>query len=127
MPFYTYTTEDSKLSQDLFYHMTDEKPQEFVDEFNVKWVRDWGASRVQGVVDGKINAYSKSAFVEKTGKMKGNIGNLMDLSKELSQKRAKESDTGKDPVAVAARENWSKERGGRRFPDKPDPNLTIEI
>ena len=126
MPNYVYTNEQGE-SKELFYHMNDTKPQEIVDGQGIKWTRDWGAAKIQGVVDGKINAYSKSAFVNKTGKMKGNIGNLMDLSKELSAKRAKDSPDGKDPLSEASKKRWSDERGGKKYPTKPDPNLTIEI
>ena len=44
-----------------------------------------------------VDPYSQNEFVERTGKMKGNIGNMLDYSKELSEKRAADHG-GVDPV-----------------------------
>ena len=52
----------------------------------------------------KVNPFNNKQFVEKTGKMKGTMGDMQDLSSELSAKRAEK--LGKeDPVK---REHFNK-------------------
>ena len=39
----------------------------------------------------KIDPYNQREFVERTGRMKGNYGNMIDYSKELSEQRAEKN------------------------------------
>lgn len=51
-------------------------------------------------IDSKIDPFSSRDFVEKTGRKKGNLGNLMDAAKDASLARAQKA--GKDPI----KEKW---------------------
>ena len=51
-------------------------------------------------------------FVEKTRNKSGTIGDLWDMSKELSEKRKKKH--GKDPILQKYYKNYSKERNGMK-------------
>jgi hypothetical protein len=45
----------------------------------------------------KVDCFSQKQFTEKTGKMKGNWGELSDYSAEMSEKRAQQAG-GLDPI-----------------------------
>jgi len=64
-----------------------------------------------------VDPYSQNEFVERTGKMKGNFGNMMDYSKELSEKRAKDHG-GVDPVKKKYFKNYEKKTGKKHLRDK---------
>ena len=66
----------------------------------------------------KLNPYSQNEFVERTGKMKGSVGDMLDYSKELSEKRAEKAG-GLDPIKEKFFDNYAKERGGSEHPDRP--------
>lgn len=84
---------------------------------NPDWIRIFTAPQI--AVDGKICPNSPNKFVEKTGKMKGSYGDLMDFSAELSERRKKEHG-GVDPVANKFYQDYSAKRRGRKH--QSDPN-----
>ena len=49
-------------------------------------------------VSTEVDPFNPNSFIEKTGNMKGTVGDMMSLSEELSEKRAAQSKDGKDPV-----------------------------
>ena len=63
-------------------------------------------------IDTKIDPFSKRDFIDKTSKKFGTLGDLTDISKELSLKR--ESSAGKDNVRENFYKNYTKTRGGKR-------------
>ena len=71
--------------------------------------------------------YSQNEFVERTGKMKGSLGNIMDYSKELSEKRAADHG-GVDPVKKKYFKNYEKKTGKKHLADrKPYESKNIKI
>lgn len=85
-------------------------------EEGVEWKRVWCNPRVN-TVGQKIDPFDSKGFVEKTGKMKGTIGDMMDYSAELSEKRAEK--TGVDPVKRKFFDNYQKENGKKHLLDRP--------
>lgn len=79
----------------------------------------------QSSVDTKIDVFSETDFVEKTGKKRGNLGNLFDASKEASEKREKL--LGKDPVKEKFLKDYSDKRGGRPHPSLVKNDITIDF
>ena len=71
-------------------------------------------------IDSEINPDSATQFVEKTGKMKGTLGEIWDYSKELSEKRIREK--GYDPIREKAEKNYSKKRKGLKYKEKINPS-----
>lgn len=63
--------------------------------------------------------WNPSSFVNNTYNTKGNYGDLHDLSSELSEKRASESDTGEDPLKRKYFDNYEKENKTKHVADKP--------
>jgi hypothetical protein len=77
-------------------------------------------------IDSEINPNSSTQFVEKTGKMKGTLGEIWDYSQELSQKRAKEHG-GEDPLRKKAEEKYSKKRKGMKYKSQINPSEIPKI
>ncbi|MEK6884010.1 MAG: hypothetical protein AABY22_30550 [Nanoarchaeota archaeon] len=123
MPQYSFQHPQTDEIKTIIMSMREE--HKYKDENGVKWERVWDIPQAR--IDGKLQCWNSAKFVEKTGRMKGTIGDLQDYSKELSQQRAKESPDGKDPLAKKAREKWEAERPGKKWKEKPDKDLIIEV
>jgi len=78
-------------------------------------------------IDSKIDSAQK--FSEKTGRMKGTLGEIWDYSQELSEQRARENG-GEDPIRKNAEEKYSKKRRGMKYKSKINsseiPNYQVE-
>ncbi len=96
MPLYCFTNSDESEYVDVFFHMNDNKV--YVGPDGKEWRRVYTSPNAS--IDSKIDPFSSRDFVEKTGRKKGNLGNLMDAAKDASLARAQK--VGKDPV----REKW---------------------
>ena len=116
MPQYLFRNKITNEFKEVFFHMNDEKifNGDFGNEKD-QWERVFQPPNSS--VDTKIDPNNSKDFVEKTRNKKGNIGNLIDQSKELSI--ARENSMGQDPVKKAYWDKWSKERGGRKPPVVP--------
>jgi len=68
-------------------------------------------------IDTKIDPFSSSEFIRKTNK-RGTVGDVMDLSAELSEKRA-ESHGKEDPVKRKMFSDYKKKVGKDHLLDKP--------
>jgi hypothetical protein len=81
----------------------------------VKWIRVFDAPQLS--IDTNINEFSESDFVNKTKQKKGTVGDLMDLSKELSEKRTAKA--GNDSVQKEFFKEYKKKRKGTTHPNDP--------
>src|ERR1017187_8656796 len=112
MPEYIFQHPETQEIKEIVQRMND--VHEYTDEKGTKWNRIYTVP--QGVVDGKMNAFSVKQFIDKTNKMKGGkIGDLWDLSKQLSDERAKA--TGDDPIRRKAFNEYSTQRLGKKHPE----------
>lgn len=86
-------------------------------EDGVKWNRVFTVPHAS--IDTKIDPNSAADFVKKTGSKKGTFGDMMDLSAELSERRA-EQHGGEDPVKRKLFDDYKKENKGKKhFHDRP--------
>ena len=108
MPYYLFSNPDTEEIREIFFHMNDEKV--YIDENNLKWNREFVVP--QASVDANIDPYSKRAFMDKTNKA-GTFGEMMDLSKELSEKRG---GVKNDPVKKGFTKDWKKKRNLNHTP-----------
>lgn len=85
----------------------------YIDEYGVKWERIFTIPQLntEGTLD--VNCTEKQ-FSEFTKNKKGTIGDLMDRSSELSEKRKKIY--GEDPLKKKYLQGWKKKRKGKRHP-----------
>jgi hypothetical protein len=110
MPIYIYKHPDHEEYEEVFQGMNDEHVYE---KEGVKWDRVFLAPNAS--VDSEIDPFNKRHFIDATANKKGSMGDMMDMSKELSEKRAAQRD-GVDPVKQKYYDNYSKERRGAKHP-----------
>ena len=108
MPYYLFSHPKTEEIREIFFHMNDEKV--YIDENNLKWNREFVVP--QASMDTNINPYSKQAFMDKTNKA-GTFGEMMDLSKELSEKRG---GVKNDPVKKQYTKDWKLKRNLKHTP-----------
>jgi len=84
-------------------------------EDGVKFDRVWCNPQLN-TAGGKIDAFDKKKFVDKTGRMKGTYGDLLDYSKELSEER--KSKLGHDPEKDRHFDDYEKKVGKKHLLDK---------
>jgi hypothetical protein len=68
-------------------------------------------------IDSQVDPFSSKDFVNKTNNKKGTYGDLLDRSKEMSEKRAQIAG-GVDPVKEKYYQDYSKARKGAKHPDQ---------
>lgn len=111
MPLYTYYRESTGEYRDIFQSMND------IHEYNGEngdegdWKRVYYSPNMS--IDSSIDPSNPNDFVAKTANKKGTMGDLLDRSKELSEKRASIYG-GQDPLKKSYFDNYAKERGGKR-------------
>lgn len=113
MPEYIFQCPKTKKVKSIFQKMNDDH---VYFENGVEWARLWSNPQIN-TVGKKIDPFDSKGFVEKTGKMKGSIGDMIDYSAELSAKRAEK--TGEDPVKKKFFEDYQKETGKKHLMDRP--------
>lgn len=109
MPVYLYRHPKTQKVIEVVQKMTD--THEFTDEKGVKYERVFVAP--QTAIDTKVDPFSKNDFLKRTNK-RMTVGQMMDESAELSEKRAKK--TGVDPIKKKIYDSYKKNTGK----DHPD-------
>jgi hypothetical protein len=115
MPLYLFEQIRTGEFREVFFHMDDTK--NYCGEDGKEeglWERRYYVPQMS--VDVKMDEWDSKGFTEKSGRKKGNLGNLFDESKELSEKRAKSA--GTDPLKEAHLKQW-KERRRRKSGELP--------
>ena len=112
MPIYVYKHPDKEEYREVFQGMNDEH---VYSEDGVEWSRGFLAPNAS--IDNSIDPFSKQQYMDATHNKKGTIGDMMDLSAELSSKRA-EKNGGLDPVKEKFFDNYAKERKGSEHPNR---------
>lgn len=82
-------------------------------ENDVKWNRIFTAPQLNTV--GTLDPFNKNQFINATSNTKGNYGDLLDRSKELSSQRKEK--LGHDPVQDKFFNEYSVQRKGRAHPN----------
>ena len=105
MPYYVFVNPETQELRDVFFKMNDVKEYFGLDgEDKIEWRRVYSAPQM--TIDTKINPFSGKDFVKKTQGAK-TYGELVDLSKEMSQQRESKIG-GADPQTEKAKENFYK-------------------
>lgn len=113
MPYYYFQHPKTEEIKELFFNMNDEKF--YTDEEGVDWDRIWTIP--QAKIDKNFDPNNPKDFIEKTKDSKGSLGDLIDRSQELSEKRQKTNDQGRDKFQDKFFDNWSKKRHGKKHPN----------
>ena len=83
MPIYQFAHPEHPIVIDVVQSM--KEPHVYIDEDGIEWNRVWSCPNTS--IDTQIDPFSKEEFVNKTAKEGMTAGEMMDLSKELSNKR----------------------------------------
>ena len=110
MPIYVYSHPETGEEIELVQGMNDD--HEYTDEEGIQWNRIFFSPNMN--MDTEVDPFSQKDFVRTTGSKKGTMGEMMDLSKELSAKRAAKNG-GVDPVKEKTFKDY-KERTGKAHP-----------
>jgi hypothetical protein len=112
MPIYVYKHPEREEYREVVQGMNDEH---VYSEDGVEWSRVFLAPNAS--IDNSIDPFSKQQYLEATKNKKGTVGDMMNLSAELSEKRAEKAG-GLDPIKEKFFDNYAKERGGSEHPDR---------
>jgi hypothetical protein len=105
MPLYVYEHPETQETIEVIQGMND--PHEYIDPQGVEWNRVFFAPNAS--FDTQVDPHSHQDFISATANKKGSLGDMMDYSKELSEKRAAKD--GKDPVREKFLRNYEKNTG----------------
>ena len=112
MPIYIYKHPEEELYEEVVQGMND--PHVFSKD-GVEWQRVFLSPNAS--ISSNDDPFNSNNFVEKTANMKGTIGDMMDYSAELSEKRASKSG-GEDPVKNKLFKDYEKRVGKKHIADK---------
>ena len=112
MPIYVYKHPEREEYREVVQGMNDEH---VYSEDGVEWSRVFLAPNAS--IDNSIDPFSKQQYLEATKNKKGTVGDMMNLSAELSEMRS-EKMGGKDPVKEKFYDNYAKERNGAEHPNR---------
>ena len=87
----------------------------YTDDKGVQWKRVFQVPNA--AIDSQIDHNSSTAFVDATRNKKGTYGDLLDKSRELSDKRAQERG-GTDPLKEKVFKDYSAKRKGAKHPEQ---------
>ena len=121
MPVYVYKHPAKEEFIELVQSMNEEH---VYFENEVQWKRIYTVPSAS--IDTSINPFSEKEFIQKTGTKKGTVGDMMDLSSELSQKRA-ELNGKEDPVKRKMFNEYEKKTGKKHLSDKPKVIETSKV
>ena len=112
MPIYVYKHPEQEEYREVFQGMND---KHIYSEDGVEWQRVFLSPNAS--IDNSIDPFSNRQFIEATANKKGTVGDMMDLSAELSAKRSEKAG-GKDPIKEKFYDNYAKERNGAEHPNR---------
>lgn len=129
MPIYLYENQETGEVHEVFQNMKDPHVYFGPNGDEDGWKRIYTVP--QASIDSKIDPFKSTDFVHKTAAKKGTYGDLLDRSKELSEKRA-DLNGGVDPVKQDYFKKYSEERNGaKHMLDRPSKiegkNFTAEF
>jgi|TARA_Y100001973_G_scaffold64382_1_gene94062 hypothetical protein len=113
VPIYVYKHPEEELYEEVLQGMND--PHVFSKD-GVEWQRVFLSPNAS--ISSNSDPFNSNAFLDKTANMKGTVGDMMDYSAELSEKRAEKSG-GIDPIRKKHFDNYEKSVGKKHLNDAP--------
>jgi predicted nucleic acid-binding Zn ribbon protein len=104
MPIYLFKNPETEEIIEVFQNMKDDHV--YIDSNNLQYERVFTSP--YSSVDSKIDPFSSKDFAEKTRNKKGTIGDLLNESKELSERRGGSSG---DPILKKYLKSYEKDKG----------------
>ena len=104
MPIYIFQNPETEELIEVLQKMDED--HKYTDEHGLQYTRLYTIPNYS--IDSRIDPFSSKDFAEKTRNKKGTIGDLLNESKELSEKRGGQSN---DPVLKTFLSSYEKEKG----------------
>lgn len=118
MPLYIYKNPLTERVYEVIQGMND--THRFFDpETGEECKRVWTKPNASVDSLSKSDPFDIKDHVEKTGKMKGTVGDLWDVSREMSERRA-DKIGAEDPMKREAFNKYEKEKGVKHWHDRPN-------
>lgn len=114
---YSFKNKKTGQIKDVSMSMKDYAPYKGESGKEDCWERIYNLPQVN-MGNTRTDPWDNGSFADKTGNMKGSYGDILDYSKELSEKRAEKSDTGEDPVKRKHFDKFEKEVGKKHTQDR---------
>ena len=127
---YTFRNTKTDEIKEVEMPMKDYKPYKGENGNEDFWERIYDIPQVN-IGDSKTeDPFNTNSFIDKTSRLKGSYGDIMDYSAELSEKRAA-LNGGEDPIKRKHFDNYEKKTGKKHLQDKPKKietkNATIDF
>jgi hypothetical protein len=116
MPIYLFKNPNTGKIKEIVQRMSE---NHIYSEDGVEWERIFTIP--QASIDTQFDAFSENSFRDKTSNKRETLGDLMDRSKELSEKR--KDIAGADPVQQKFFEDYSKTRKGKKHIKDPSREI----
>lgn len=116
MPYYDFLNKKTGEIKSLFFRMNEEK--KYIDSDGFEWERQFSIPCAS--IDTKNDPLDHKKNLQKIHNTKGTVGDMMDFSREQSEKR--EEKLGSDPLRNKVYENY-KNKTGRDHPEKRKETL----
>jgi len=117
MAIYIYQNPFSNEVIEVVQRMNE--PHVYVDKDGVKWNRTF--TKPQAAFNTQLSTTDSQSFVNKTRDKNYSIGQLWDMSAELSEKR--EGTSGQDEIRVKAENAYKEKTHGKRHPHAKVPKV----
>lgn len=118
MPIYPYKNTETGETRDVFLSVDERDSYKGEDGTEDCWKRQLTKPFMNVDSSSSIDPFNKEEFKKVTNNKKGTVGDLLELSEELSEKRA-EKNGGEDPVKRKHFDEYKKKTGKRHQEDVP--------
>jgi|TARA_Y100000310_G_C20583846_1_gene764377 hypothetical protein len=131
--FYNFINKITGETKEIEMPMADYEPYKGEEGNDDNWERVYDVPQVNigNYVAKKVDPWDNKQFIDRTGNMKGTYGDMQDYSSQLSEKRAKESITGEDPIKRKHFDKYKKATGKKHMSDHPKvietKNIKVEL
>jgi flagellar biosynthesis/type III secretory pathway M-ring protein FliF/YscJ len=115
MPIYLYQNPETEEVKEIIQTMNEEHVYQ---EDGVDWKRIFTKPNASIQSLSSLDPFNKRDFIDKTGNMKGTVGDMMGLAEEMSAQRSEKTGT-EDPVKRKFFDNYEKNIGKKHLADKP--------
>ena len=117
MPRYIYKHPEKEEYVEVTQTMSEEHV--FFDFTGLKWKRVFTVPYAAVSSLSSLDPFDTKAHVDKTGEMKGTMGDLFAVSKEMSERRS-EKLGHEDPVKRQLFEKYKQDNNCKHYNDRPD-------
>ena len=130
MPIYTYKNQNGEEKDFILSIEEMEGNRTITDDSGETWQKTVNLFSAGSDSVSNIDPFDKDSFMRATEEKTGEVGDLLDISEEMSRKRA-EACGGEDPVKRKMFDDYEEKNGTKHLEDKvetfEDDNVIIDM